>query len=195
MIHVTSTAPLRDVKPQTVSTMITVLTQWQGQCGAVIGSIEAEIAKIKSDAEKKRAKEKDRITRVERSVAGWDGDHDDDATGTGNSAGGGTKQWLRSSKESGGSGRRLNFGSGGRSSSNVGSSNKREFNATSDASEDYGHWGHGDGGGMDMGVDGSKMDIDDGLGGTGGAGGGTSKMPTTGAARHPKRLLGTGGRS
>src|SRR5204862_6816250 len=130
-------APLRDVKPQTVSTMITVLTQWQGKCGAVIGSIEAEIAKIRADAEKKRAKEKDRIARVERSVAGWDGDHDD-ATSTGGASGSGTKQWLRSSKESGGSGRGLHSGRGGRSSRNDGSGNKRELTATEDTSDEHG---------------------------------------------------------
>jgi COP9 signalosome complex subunit 7 len=174
--------------------MIDVLVQWQGQCGVVIGSVEAEIAKIKADAERKRAKEKDRMARVERSVAGWDGENDDDAASAGGAVGGGPRQWLRSSKESGSSGRRLNFGSGGRSSSNLGSSNKREFNATNDAGEDYEHWGHGDGG-MDTAFDGSKMDVDEGPGAAGGTGGGASKMTTTGAARQAKRLLGTGGRS
>ncbi|KKZ63444.1 hypothetical protein EMCG_02255 [[Emmonsia] crescens] len=177
-IHVTSTAPLRDVRPQTISTMISVLTEWQGRCSDVVGGIEAEIAKIQSDAEKRKAREKDRATRVERSVAGWDGDDgDDDAgssgagAGTGSGSGAGSKHSLPFSGGGRGPSLRSHFSAmaGGGASGN-----KRELNDYGDDSRYRGY------GRMDM--DGPGMGADEGLGGIGEA------------TRHAKRLLALGSR-
>ncbi|EEH07253.1 COP9 signalosome complex subunit [Histoplasma capsulatum G186AR] len=181
-IHVTSTAPLRDVRPQSIAPMISILTEWQARCSDVVGGIETEIAKIKSDAEKRRAREKDRASRVERSVAGWDGDGDeDDGAGAGAGAGAGS-----SSGSGAGSKHSLSFSGGGRGPSlrshfsamagGGGSGSKRELN---DCGDDSRYRGFGrmdvDGPGMGAGADG-------GLGGVG---------QTT---RHAKRLLALGSR-
>ncbi|PGH27322.1 hypothetical protein AJ80_01032 [Polytolypa hystricis UAMH7299] len=130
IVHVTSTAPLRDVRPQHVAGMISVLTEWQGRCGSVIGGIEAEIAKIKADAERRRAREKDRTSRMERSFAGWDGDNDGGsaggAGGSGAGAGGaGSKHSLPFSSEGRNAGLRHQFGGGS-------SGQKRELNDFND---------------------------------------------------------------
>ncbi|OAX83937.1 hypothetical protein ACJ72_01703 [Emergomyces africanus] len=180
-IHVTSTAPLRDVRPQAISTMISCLTEWQARCNDVVGGIEAEIEKIKSDAEERRARERDRATRVERSVAGWDGDDGDDegppgagrgvgaGSGSGSAAGAGSKHPLPFSGGGRGPSIRSHFSgmTGGGASGN-----KRELNDYGDESSYQGY------GRMD--VDGSGMDADEGLGGMGEA------------TRHAKRLLALG---
>ncbi|KAK2788023.1 hypothetical protein FQN53_004220 [Emmonsiellopsis sp. PD_33] len=174
IIHVTSTAPLRDIRPQTIPTMISILTEWQSRCGGVTGGIEAEIAKIKSDAEKRRAKEKDRAERVERSIKGWNGDDDESSGGGGSGAGGsgagsGAGAGSKHSLPFPGSGRgpslRSHFSSGFSGSSG----NKRDLGDYGDEARYAGY-------------DGGSMDIDEGLGGTGGA------------TRHAKRLLALGGR-
>ncbi|KAK2808077.1 hypothetical protein FQN50_004995 [Emmonsiellopsis sp. PD_5] len=170
IIHVTSTAPLRDVRPQTIPTMISILTEWQSRCGGVVGGIEAEIAKIKSDAEKRRAKEKDRAERVERSMKGWNGDDDESSGGAGGAGGSGAGAGSKHSLPFSGSGRgpslRSHF-SGGFSSGSSG--NKRDLGDYGDEARYAGY-------------EGASMDIDEGLGGTGGA------------TRHAKRLLALGGR-
>ncbi|WEW57650.1 hypothetical protein PRK78_003117 [Emydomyces testavorans] len=120
IIKVNSVAPLRDIRPQSISTMISVLSEWQDRCRDVIGGIESEIAKIRADAERRYAREHARAERLERSVSGWNGDEDGSA-GDGNAGGAGSKRSLRPS--TGGSGR------GGRKSGR-GGGNKREFNAT-----------------------------------------------------------------
>ncbi|KAL2371214.1 COP9 signalosome complex subunit 7a [Blastomyces gilchristii SLH14081] len=182
-IDVTSTAPLRDVRPQSIAPMISILTEWQARCSDVVGGIEAEIAKIKADAEKRRAREKDRATRVERSVAGWDGD--DDGDDEGGSSGAGAGAGAGGSTSSGaGSKHSLPFSGGGRGPSlrshfsamagGGASGNKRELNDYGDESRYRGY------GRMDM--DGPAMDADEGLGGMGES------------TRHAKRLLALGSR-
>ncbi|KAK2739927.1 hypothetical protein FQN55_009101 [Onygenales sp. PD_40] len=172
IIHVTSTAPLRDIRPQTIPTMISILTEWQSRCGGVIGGIEAEIAKIKSDAEKRRAKEKDRAERVELSIKGWNGDDDESSggggsggSGAGSGAGAGSKHSLPFPGSGRGPSLRSHFSSGFSGSSG----NKRDLGDYGDEARYAGY-------------DGGSMDIDEGLGGTGGA------------TRHAKRLLALGGR-
>ncbi|KAF3491842.1 ACOB protein [Arthroderma uncinatum] len=126
-INVTSVAPLRDVRLQAVDGMITTLAEWEGRCQDVVEGIEAEINTIKADAARKRAMEKDRAYRFEKSVGGWNGDQDG---GDGSSSSKDSRSWGSSSKETslGGSAanaaRRL-FGGGSSSKGN-----KREFNAT-----------------------------------------------------------------
>ena len=56
-INVTSVAPLRDVQPQSLPKMISVLEEWQLRCGNVIGDLEAEIQAVKSNAAKRATRE------------------------------------------------------------------------------------------------------------------------------------------
>ncbi|EAS35237.3 COP9 signalosome complex subunit 7a [Coccidioides immitis RS] len=144
IIKVNSIAPLRDVRPQTVNTMISILTEWQGRCQDVIGGIEAEIAKILADAERRHVQAQIHAHRVERSLNGWEGD--DDGSAGGNDVGGaGSKRSFRPSKDgSGKGGRKFGFGGG----------NKR-FNAASDFGQRNGPPGRV----------GSEMDVDEGIDG------------------------------
>lgn len=159
-VNVTSVAPLRDIKPQSLPMMISLLTQWESRCGDVISDIEAEIAKVKTNAAKRRAKEQARAALLEKALASADGSAKD-VTGGGSG-----------SRRHGGSQR---FGQGG--------GNKREFNADDYDDEDDGYWDNGNDGGIDLHAAGSRMDIDESTGssrfGLGGAG-----------ARHAKRILG-----
>ncbi|KAF4256038.1 hypothetical protein CNMCM8689_001269 [Aspergillus fumigatus] len=140
--------------------MISLLTQWESRCGDVISDIEAEIAKVKTNAAKRRAKEQARAALLEKALASADGSAKD-VTGGGSG-----------SRRHGGSQR---FGQGG--------GNKREFNADDYDDEDDGYWDNGNDGGIDLHAAGSRMDIDESTGssrfGLGGAG-----------ARHAKRILG-----
>ena len=56
-INVTSVAPLRDVQPQSLPTMVSVLTEWESRCGEVVSDLEAEIARVTTNAQKRHAKE------------------------------------------------------------------------------------------------------------------------------------------
>ncbi|GIC90660.1 PCI domain-containing protein [Aspergillus udagawae] len=160
-VNVTSVAPLRDIRPQSLPTMISLLTQWEGRCGDVISDIEAEIAKIKSNAAKRRAKEQARAALLEKALASASDGSAKDA------AGGGTGP-----KKFGGAQR---FGQGG--------GNKREFSADDHDDEDDGYWDNGNDGGIDLHAAGSRMDIDESAG--------SSRFGLSGAgARHAKRILG-----
>jgi COP9 signalosome complex subunit 7 len=56
-VTVTSVAPLRDVQPQSLPKMVSLLTDWEARCGEVVSDLEAEIARVKETAEKRHAKE------------------------------------------------------------------------------------------------------------------------------------------
>ncbi|KAH8697739.1 putative COP9 signalosome subunit 7 [Talaromyces proteolyticus] len=68
-VNVTAVAPLRDVPPQAVSAMISILTEWEGRCGDVINGIEAEIAKIQDQAVKNRRRERECAQLLEQAIA------------------------------------------------------------------------------------------------------------------------------
>ena len=56
-IVITSVAPLRDLAPGSVASMISELSAWSGRCDNVLAELEAEIAKVKADAQKRYARE------------------------------------------------------------------------------------------------------------------------------------------
>ena len=197
-VRVISVAPLRDVRLQDAPKMVPVLAEWETRCGAVIDGLLAEIAKINSEAERNGARKQERTARVEKSIAGWDGDRDDDTStgGGGDGAGGSGRDHFRQGR-----------GNRGPKSSRFpfpgsGNSNKREFNATTDDDDqdgDDGYW-DGDDGGVDISSHTSRMDIDEGAGaaarapagGNGGSGGGSA---ASGAMRQAKRMLAMGKKS
>lgn len=134
-VNVTSVAPLRDVKPQSLPSMISILTEWESRCGGVIGDIEAEIEKIKANSAKRAAKENARAELLNKAINSWSGEGDEGHS-------------KRSETRSGG--RRLGPGGGG---------NKREYSA--DDNDDDGYFENGS---DDAGPVGSRMDIDEGVG-------------------------------
>ncbi|KAJ5380160.1 COP9 signalosome complex subunit 7 [Penicillium cataractarum] len=67
-INVTSVAPLRDVQPQSLPKMITLLTEWESRCGEVVTDLETEIARVKVNAQKRHAKEQAYRERLEDAV-------------------------------------------------------------------------------------------------------------------------------
>jgi COP9 signalosome complex subunit 7 len=67
-INVTSVAPLRDVQPQSLPQMVTLLTEWESRCGEVVTDLETEIARVKANAQKRFAKEQAYQDRLEEAV-------------------------------------------------------------------------------------------------------------------------------
>ncbi|ODM22728.1 COP9 signalosome complex subunit 7 [Aspergillus cristatus] len=134
-VNVTSVAPLRDVKPQSLPSMISILTEWESRCGGVISDIEAEIEKIKANSAKRAAKENARAELLNKAINSWSEEGDEGHS-------------KRSGMQSGG--RRLGPGGGG---------NKREYSA--DDNDDDGYFENGS---DDAGPVGSRMDIDEGVG-------------------------------
>ncbi|KAI2026265.1 hypothetical protein LOZ48_005106, partial [Ophidiomyces ophidiicola] len=127
-IKIISIAPLRDIRPNTLNSMVTILSEWQYRCQGVMSAIEDEIAKIKSDAQRRYIQEQARATRLERNLNGWD-DHDDGSGEGGDSIGGaGSKRSLHFSRDRTGHGERK-FGY------------KREFSAANDFGSSYGYPG------------------------------------------------------
>lgn len=56
-VVITSVSPLRDLAPGSVGTMIAELGGWSQRCDSVLGELEAEIAKVKANAWKRRREE------------------------------------------------------------------------------------------------------------------------------------------
>ncbi|KAI5359256.1 Putative proteasome component (PCI) domain-containing protein [Septoria linicola] len=56
-VIITSVAPLRDLAPGSVQSMVAELAAWSGRCDAVLEQLEGEIRKVKADAEKRAKRE------------------------------------------------------------------------------------------------------------------------------------------
>ncbi|KAJ5871508.1 uncharacterized protein N7529_003861 [Penicillium soppii] len=67
-VNVTAVAPLRDVQPQSLHKMITNLTEWESRCGGVVSDLEAEIARIKSEAARRAAKSQTRQQALDEAL-------------------------------------------------------------------------------------------------------------------------------
>ena len=68
MVHVTSTAPLRDLRPMSLEKLLKVLQTWEGRCDTVIQDMESQIELIKTDARKRKLKEGVRDHALERAL-------------------------------------------------------------------------------------------------------------------------------
>ncbi|KAK4627010.1 COP9 signalosome complex subunit 7a [Fulvia fulva] len=66
-VVITSVAPLRDLAPGSVQSMISELAAWSGRCDWVLAELEAEIKKVKADAER-RAKRESRTEKQIKAV-------------------------------------------------------------------------------------------------------------------------------
>ncbi|GAB1216847.1 hypothetical protein ATERTT37_006066 [Aspergillus terreus] len=160
-VNVTAVAPLRDVKPQSLPTMISILSEWEASCGNVISDIEAELAKIKTAAAKRRAHEHARSVLFQKSLAE-----------IGKSSASGPEALAASKLYGPGA-------SGGWQRGSLGG-NKREFNPDDLDEGDDGYWENGPDGAYDLHGVGARMDIDD----------GTAFARMGAGARHAKRVLG-----
>ena len=182
IVNVTAVAPLRDVRPQAVSTLISILSEWEGRCGDIINGIEAEIAKIKDQTIKNGIADRQRTTALEKAMAAAFTDADgDDNPGVFRGAGRNARHGARPGRAVGirpGSSSAAAAGGGSGSGSN---SNKREYSGDDLEDEDDGYFDNGSDGGLDV-NSGSRMDIDEGAG----AGRGAN------ASRQSKRMLGVG---
>lgn len=136
----TAVAPLRDVQPQSLPKMISLLTEWEARCGEVITDLEAEIARIKTDAAKRHAKEQSHQILLEEALQRQAASPLEDAGVTAGLRSRGGKPGLNAGRRGAGSG-----------------GNKREAD---DFDEDDGFFEAGDGGAES----GSRMDIDEGAG-------------------------------
>jgi COP9 signalosome complex subunit 7 len=67
-VNVTAVAPLRDVQPQALPKMISLLTDWEARCGEVVSDLEAEIARVKSNATARHAKDQAYQKRIEEAM-------------------------------------------------------------------------------------------------------------------------------
>jgi COP9 signalosome complex subunit 7 len=63
-VVITSVAPLRDLAPGSVQSMIDELAAWSKRCSSVLADLEAEIQKVKDEAELRAGRE----ARTERQV-------------------------------------------------------------------------------------------------------------------------------
>jgi len=68
VVRVTSVAPLRDLAPNSLSDMLTTLTQWEARCTDTLAGIEAQIAKIKTRAKEDKLRSRKRLGETEEAV-------------------------------------------------------------------------------------------------------------------------------
>lgn len=147
-MNVTAVAPLRDVQPQSLPKMVSVLTEWEARCGEVVLDLEGEIARVKENTRKRHAENQEYQKLLEDAVKRRQAAANSNLDGAGDDGSG------RPGKSSGS--RRIDPSRPG-----VGiGSNKRE---AEDIEEDDGYFESGEGGA------GSRMDIDDGPGSSRGA--------------------------
>jgi COP9 signalosome complex subunit 7 len=146
-VNVTAVAPLRDVQPQVLPKMISLLADWEARCGEVVSDLEAEIARVKSNATARHAKDQAYQKRIEEAMERRKG------MGIDASSGGSSRGKL------GAFGRRPagRWGAGGGVPGN-----KREAD---DIDRDDGFWESGEG----AAEAGSRMDIDEGPAARGGS--------------------------
>ncbi|KAL6713892.1 hypothetical protein ACLMJK_008386 [Lecanora helva] len=123
-VDVSSVAPLRDLKPNSIPHMVKVLEDWDSRCVNVLGEIEAQVAEVRKKAVERRRREVEYEKLVAKAMgegdgkgklgkrggSGEDGDEmdlDDGSTGRTRGAKRGGGNFL------GGLGKRLGGGRGG----------------------------------------------------------------------------------
>lgn len=73
MVHVTSVAPLRDLRPASLSEMLKIIQTWESRCSSVISELEQQITAIKTEAAAQRIKDSARQEIVDQAVLNVDG--------------------------------------------------------------------------------------------------------------------------
>jgi COP9 signalosome complex subunit 7 len=67
-VHITSIAPLRDLRPQTLPALLQILQTWESRCTGMVTSLESQITAIKSTASQRSAVEHRRQELVDAAV-------------------------------------------------------------------------------------------------------------------------------
>ena len=93
-VLITSVSPLRDLAPGSVGVMISELDAWSLRCTGALADLDAEVAKVKENAAKRKIRE-ERMERQVKAVMDADGK----AGGGGNASGGGRHTRGKARKE------------------------------------------------------------------------------------------------
>lgn len=80
-LQVTSVAPLRDLAPAAVPDMIAALDNWSNSCSSTLATLDSHIAKIKADAAKRDAENKDASLKLKCQVTDFKDDKKMDMVG------------------------------------------------------------------------------------------------------------------
>lgn len=68
IVHTTSVAPLRDLRPLSLPEYVNVMAVWEARCGSVISSLEANIKSIRNEAAARKLLSKKRQDIVDQAV-------------------------------------------------------------------------------------------------------------------------------
>lgn len=164
-VHITSIAPLRDLRPSSLPEILRVLRVWESRCSSVVDDIEVQIAGIKKNAAKRKAREMARQQIVDDAVLS------NELPGDGNTMGG-VAGAVKTTRSAG-----VRSGSGDENRKGKGTGSKRDLDEQQE-DEEVSKWrphGSEEDGGVGIGL--AKMEVEEGvgLGGKGGDGGRTAK--------------------
>lgn len=123
-VQVSSVAPLRDVPPTTVSSLVSTLQQWSARCDATLAELEGTVSQIRADAARaaERRRESDQLVTAAMEAAVAQKEGGDNGIG----AGPGVGRRMRTSNNQRGSHARQHMGAGpGGGNQAVGSGAKR----------------------------------------------------------------------
>jgi len=67
-VHITSVAPLRDLRPQSLPALVQILSTWESRCASVIADLESQIGAIRSTASARSALQRKRQETVDAAV-------------------------------------------------------------------------------------------------------------------------------
>ncbi|EXJ61879.1 hypothetical protein A1O7_02309 [Cladophialophora yegresii CBS 114405] len=82
-VHIISVAPLRDLRPQSLTTLLQILQTWESRCVSVVSDLEAQIATIRNTAQQRALKEKKRQDLVDSLVLSTDRPSNDNGVSEG----------------------------------------------------------------------------------------------------------------
>ncbi|OCT49904.1 COP9 signalosome complex subunit 7 [Cladophialophora carrionii] len=82
-VHIISVAPLRDLRPQSLPTLLQILQTWESRCVSVVSDLESQIATIRATAQQRALREKKRQDLVDSLVLSTDKPSNDNGVGAG----------------------------------------------------------------------------------------------------------------
>lgn len=68
-VDVSSVAPLRDLRPNSVPQIVAVLDDWNGRCVSVLAEIEGQVTEVRRRAADRRRREKEHERILEKAMA------------------------------------------------------------------------------------------------------------------------------
>lgn len=67
-VDVSSVSPLRDLKPNSVPQLVSILAEWNGRCDGVLAEIEGQVTEIRARAAERRKVERDHEAKIEKAL-------------------------------------------------------------------------------------------------------------------------------